>query len=232
MTDAVAPRVRPSIRVERIGAEGEPVVLVENFSADPDRLAAEAEALPFEVMGPFYPGVRARVGPAYMEGLGSILAPVMRDVFGYHRRLLFDRALYSIVTTPADRLSLPQRIPHFDGVEEGKIAILHYLNHEDRGGTSFFRHRSTGYETVGAARHRAYLDALHADFARLGEPAAGYIAGDTPIFEQTAAFAPAWNRALVYRSRLLHCASIAGVSALTSDVRTGRLTVASFLSAQ
>lgn len=232
MTDAVAPRARPSIRVERIGAEGEPVVLVENFSADPDRLAAEAEALPFEVMGPFYPGVRARARASYMQGLGSILAPVMRDVFGYRQRLLFDRALYSIVTTPADRLSLPQRIPHFDGVEEGKIAILHYLNHEDRGGTSFFRHRSTGYETVGAARHRAYLDALHADFARLGEPPAGYIAGDTSIFERTAHFAPAYNRALIYRSALLHCAAVPNDAAFGADPRTGRLTVASFLTAQ
>ncbi|PKP93709.1 MAG: hypothetical protein CVT76_08890, partial [Alphaproteobacteria bacterium HGW-Alphaproteobacteria-15] len=127
-------------------------------------------------------GVRARAPRLYLEELAPILAPVVREVFGYRERLTFDRALYSMVTTPPGRLSLAQRIPHIDGVEEGMIAILHYLSPQDRGGTGFYRHISTGFETVDATRHGPYLEALQADFARHGEPAAGYIEGDTAFF--------------------------------------------------
>ncbi len=222
----------PLIHVERIGDEGEPVVVVERFSPHPDRLVAEAASIPFEVMGEFYPGVRARASRLYLEELAPILAPVVREVFGYRDRLTFERALYSMVTTPPDRLSLAQRIPHIDGVEEGMIAILHYLSPEDRGGTGFYRHISTGFETVDAARHRPYLEALQADFARHGEPASGYIEGDTAIFSRIAYFAPTYNRALIYRSSLLHCAAVAGDAPLPAAARAGRLTIASFLSAR
>lgn len=223
---------RPVVRVEALGAEGQPVVVVDGFSPDPDLLVEEAASLPFAVLGEFYPGVRARVTASYFGGLAPILTPIMREVFGYRERLSFDRALYSLVTTPSDRLSLAQRIPHFDGVQPGMVAILHYLTHEDRGGTSFFRHRSTGFETVDADRHARYLEALSADFAEHGEPEPGYIRGDTVVFERLAHFAPAYNRALIYRSSLLHCASIPNDLPLPTDVRAGRLTVASFLSAR
>lgn len=228
MTDITA----PAIHVEAIGEEGEPVVVIDNFSPHPDRLVADAASVEFAVMGEFYPGVRAPVLPSYFEGLDRLLAAVMHKVFGYHAHVSFMRALYSLVTTPPADLTLAQRIPHFDDVEEGRIAILHYLTHQDRGGTSFYRHRSTGFETVDAVRHETYLAALKADFARAGEPPPGYIAGDTPIFERIASFVPAWNRALVYRSSLLHCAAVPNDLDLSPDVATGRLTVASFLEAR
>jgi len=221
-----------SVRVERIGDEGEPVVVIDNFSPHPEQLVEDAATLTFTTRGQFYPGVRAQVTPRYFDGLAEILAPVARDVFGYRQRLGINGALYSLVTTPPDELELPQRIPHFDGVKEGMVAIIHYLTLGDIGGTSFYRHRATGFETVNAARHRAYLDALQADFAAHGEPAPGYIEGDTPIFERIAAFAPAWNRALIYRSSLLHCAAITDDTPLSADPAMGRLTVASFLSAE
>jgi hypothetical protein len=221
---------QPVIRVDAIGNEREPVVVVEQFSPNPARLIAEAETLDFAPMGEFYPGIRARVTPSYFEGLSPVLAPVMREVFGHRTRVNFTRALYSIVTTPPAALSLAQRIPHIDGLEEGMIAILHYLSDEDFGGTAFYRHRSTGYETVDAARHPRYIAALGADFARHGEPAPAYIQGGTPIFERIARYGAAFNRALIYRSSLLHCADLPNDTAFPAGVRTGRLTVASFLS--
>jgi hypothetical protein len=219
-----------SIRVECVGSEREPVVVVENFSPHPERLIADAEALDFAPMGEFYPGIRARVVPSYFEGLAPVLAPVMREVFGQSDRVGFTRALYSIVTTPPGRLTLAQRVPHIDGLEEGMIAILHYLSDEPFGGTAFYRHRSTGFETVDAARHPRYIAALRADFACHGEPPPAYIAGDTPIFEQVARYDAVFNRGLIYRSSLLHCADLPNDTVFPADVRTGRLTVASFLS--
>ena len=221
---------QPQIRVDHIGTERQPIVIVDGFSPHPDRLVDDAATLAFKAMGEFYPGVRAAVLPSYFEGLAPLLAPVMRAVFGCSDRIGFTRALYSLVTTPPEQLTLAQRIPHIDGLEEGMIAILHYLTHDDQGGTSFYRHRSTGFETVDAARHPRYLEALRADFATHGKPAPGYVHGDTMIFEQIARYRPAWNRALIYRSSLLHCADLGGETRLSDDPRTGRLTVASFLS--
>ena len=222
---------RPAIRVERIGIEAEPIVVVDGFSPHPDRLVAEAAALDFTAMGEFYPGVRAKVSPLYFDGVGPLVASALRNVFGYQQNVRVDRALYSLVTATPQNLTLAQRIPHVDSVDDGMIAILHYLTPGDLGGTAFYRHRSTGFETVDADRHAAYLSALHADIAQHGEPPPAYISGDTEIFERTALFAPAYNRALIYRSSLLHCADVTG-DARSADVRAGRLTVASFLFAQ
>lgn len=221
-----------SIRVDHVGTERQPVVVVENFAPDPEALIAVAETLTFAPMGEYYPGIRAPVTPAYFEGLAPVLTPVMREIFGAHDRIGFTRALYSIATTPPAELTLAQRIPHIDGVAEGMIAILHYLTHEDQGGTAFYRHRSTGFETVDAARHRRYLDALRDDFTAQGEPAPAYITGDTAIFEQVARYDAVFDRALIYRSSLLHCAMLPNDVPLRGTVRDGRLTVASFLRVQ
>lgn len=220
---------QPSIRVDHIGDERQPVVVIDGFSPHPDRLVAEAGTRAFTTMGPFYPGIRAPVSPLYFEGLGAILGPVIKAVFGAADRIGFDRALYSLATTAPRDLSLAQRIPHIDGTRPGQMAIIHYLSLEDRGGTAFYRHRSTGYEQVTPERHPRYLDSLNRDFARHGQPPAAYIAGDTPIFEQIAAFAPAFNRALLYRGNLLHCALMPADARPSAEPALGRLTVASFL---
>ncbi|CAN5128641.1 hypothetical protein BH10PSE4_BH10PSE4_05050 [soil metagenome] len=229
-----APSADPAraVKVEFIGHEREPVVIVDHCGADPAGLVSAAMALDYAALGEFYPGVRAPASKSYFEGLGPLLAKVAREVFGYRQQLTLVRSLYSLVTTPPGELSLAQRIPHFDSVDDGMIAVLHYLTAEDQGGTSFYRHRSTGFETVDEGRHQLYLRALRADFNRHGAPGPGYIDGDTPIFERIAYFPPAYDRALIYRSSLLHCAAIDARRPLSADPRSGRLTLASFLAAR
>jgi hypothetical protein len=221
---------QPTIKVAVVGAERQPVAVIDNFSPDPDRLVSEAEKLDFKTRGDFYPGPRAPVTPVYFEGLSWVIAPALRQVFGLSESAKFERAYYSLATTPPDRLSLAQRIPHIDGLEDGAIAIVHFLTRRDLGGTAFYRHRSTGFETVDAARREIYLEALRADFVRHGRPPPAYISGDTPIFEQIAKIPPAFNRALIYRSSLLHCADLPSDVGLPPEPLSGRLTVACFLS--
>lgn len=134
----------PKIRVERLGSEGSPVVIVENFAPDPDALAALAETLTFEKIGEFYPGMRTRVPPSYFASTAGLTAAVIRNVFKSRDSARVDRALYSIATTPSADLTLAQRIPHIDSVDDGAIAIVHYLARRDFGGAAFYRRRSTG----------------------------------------------------------------------------------------
>lgn len=216
-------------RIVQIGAEGQSVIVIDGFVPDPAALRARAEALAYQPMGPHYPGLRAAVAA---EDIAQFLPPVLgliAQVFGFDRPPALVSAAYSIVTTPPAALTPIQRIPHIDGLEPGRIALLHYLGDAAQGGTAFWRHRSTGFETIDAARHPVYDAALKAEVARHGLPGPDYIRADTPLYECIARFAAAPNRALIYRSHSLHCADLPQELDLTPDPRRARLTVNTFL---
>lgn len=218
-----------SVRIERIGREAQPVVVIDDFVADPDQLRAAAEALQYQVLGRHYPGLRAEVTASDVAAYLAPVQPLIADTFGFRGGAAVVSAGYSIVTTPPVELTPIQRLPHFDGFEPERVALLHYLNGAEQGGTAFYRHRSTGYETITADRHATYDAALHRDVARHGLPDAAYISGDTPIYEQIARFEARPNRALIYRGNLLHCADLPADLDFTPDPRRARLTVNTFL---
>ncbi len=219
----------PQVRVERIGREGEPVLVVDGFSGVPTRWIESAGQGAMQAIGPHYPGLRRATEPDYLTAVGPLLAKVISTVFGYPAGAHVAESWYSIVTTPPARLQPIQRLPHFDGVEDARLAVLHFLCDPSHGGTAFYRHRSTGFETVDADRYPTYARRLAEDLQRHGLPPASYIAGDTALFEQIAEFPAAPDRALIYRGKLLHCARIAPSANLSADPRHGRLTVNSFL---
>ncbi len=216
------------IEVTRSGRENQPVVVIENFVPDPQALIDDACSHGFGPRGVHYPGVRAPVPPAlvrrFLDGLDAIIA----EVFGIASGHVLE-TWYSLVTTPPAALAPIQRLPHYDGLEPGRLALLHFLGREAKGGTAFYRHRSSGCESVDAARYPTYKAQLEADVARSGLPQAGYIAGDTPIFERIALHAARFNRAILYRGNTLHCADIPGDLNLSVDPARGRLTVNTFL---
>jgi hypothetical protein len=216
-------------RIERIGREGQPVIVIDDFVPDPERLRATAEALSYQVMGRHYPGLRAEVAPADVDAFLTPIQKLVCETFGFSRPARLVSAGYSLVTTPPAQLTPIQRLPHFDGLESERVALLHYLNGADQGGTAFYRHRSTGFETISADRHAAYDAALHRDVARFGLPGPAYISGDTPIFERIARFEARPNRALIYRGHLLHCADLPPDLDFTPDPTRARLTVNTFL---
>ncbi len=222
----------PSISVTMIGRECEPVVTIEDFAPDPHSLRRHAAGADFAPDDLHYPGVKAAVAPDYFDALRPIIATVMREVFGLRQGASVLAATYSLVTTPPHLLSVEQRIPHVDAIDPGRMAILHYLALEDDDGTGFYRHRSTDFETVTTERGTAYFASLNADIAKHGPPPGAYINGDTALFERIALIEGRFNRALIYRGRLLHSGAISPGRELPSDALTGRLTVASFLAAQ
>ena len=215
------------VTIARHGEEDQPVVVIDHF-ADAGRFRDDAAFLSFAPIGPHYPGIRAHVAPALLRPLLERLAPITRDVFGGASLEVVD-AFYSIVTTPPDALSPIQRLPHFDEVSPTRLALLHYLSPDESSGTAFYRHRSSGYESIDAARLPTYRTYLDADLRRHGLPDAGYISGDTPIFAQVARHAGRFNRAILYRSNTLHCADLPADMTLDPDPETGRLTVNTFL---
>lgn len=220
-----------SVQVLTHGAEAQPVVVIDGFAPDPDRFVDDASFLSFRPIGEHYPGVRAPVAPQMLRDLLERIAPLARDVFGAEGLEVVD-AFYSLVTTAPARLAPIQRLPHFDEVSPSRLALLHFLSTDESSGTAFYRHRSTEFESIDAARLPPYRSALDADLARHGMPEAAYIGGDTAIYEQLAFHRGTFNRALLYRSNTLHCALIPPDMTLNDDPATGRLTVNTFLDAR
>jgi hypothetical protein len=136
---------------------------------------------------------------------------------------------YSLVTTPAERLELLQRIPHVDSLAQDGLASIHYLCRTDLGGTAFYRHRATGFESLDATRNDRYLRALAAECSGPHAPGPGYINGDTPIFAQVAKQDCVFNRLLIYRRNVLHSGCIAADFVPDANPRTGRLSINSFI---
>lgn len=223
---------QPKIDVQHIGDEGHAVVVVDNFARNPERCRADALQADYQPLGDYYPGRRAHVHQAYFADVGPLLGTIFRNVFACQEKMSVDRALYSVVSTPPERLSLAQRVPHIDNSAGDRFAMVHYLSHQDYGGTAFYRHKATGFESVTPDRHRAFLDRLEQEFAENGAPEAGYIAGDTPLFTQIASVDHSYNRAVIYAGNLLHCSMIRNDIHLPDNAETGRLTIAAFMLAR
>ncbi len=218
------------VAVRPIGRERQPLVTFDGFASDPDGLRAAAIATPFAPAEHHYPGIRAHLPSTYFENRMPVIASAVRETFGHYEAVDVIDASFSIVTTAPEALSIRQRLPHCDAFAAQRIALIHYLSLEGGGGTSFFRHRSTGFETVDEARAPIYFSQLEAELRHGGVPPASYICGDTKLFERTTMADAHYNRALLYRSYLLHSGDIAPDAALSSDPATGRLTVTAFLS--
>lgn len=219
--------------VLRVGQEAEPVLVVDDAAADPGALIDCAArdttfAAPAAARN-FYPGLLAPAPLAYVESLARALDPHIRQAFDLGDVVLGGAVCnFSIVTLAPNRLNLAQRLPHVDTVDPLQFAILHYLFASDLGGTAFYRHRTTGFETLSPERVEAYQTALDAEIAGR-EPDPAYVIGDTPFHARTAGVDARFNRALVYRSRLLHSGQIAADAPLSPDPRHGRLTANIFL---
>lgn len=211
-----------------VGHEREPLVTIDGFAGDPDALRAAAAGAPFVTAGQHYPGLRAPLPPDYLAAQLPVIAHAVQRAFGRCRRIHVVDAAFSIVTQRPDGLHVRQRLPHVDAYGRERLALVHYLSPTDRDGTAFYRHRSTGFETVDAARAPGYFARLDQELRDGEEPAAAYIAGDTALFERIALAPAGYNRALLYRSCLLHSGAISPDAALDADPARGRLTVTGF----
>lgn len=223
--------IQPEIVARRIGNEGQPIVIVDGFHPDPDVLRVAAAAIPFEPARHHYPGIRATLPNSYFTDVRSSITTVLRDVFGHGATIDLIDSSFSIVTTPPADLTLSQRLPHVDAVEPGRIALVHYLSREDSDGTAFFRHRGTGFETIDKARSAVFYPYLDAELRGGAMPPPAYLNGSTPLFERIGHVEARYNRAVIYRSAMLHSGAIRPDATLDADPTTGRLTVTAFLMA-
>ncbi len=218
------------IETRRHGAEAEPVIVIDDAAEDPDALLEDAAARAFGPLGPYYPGVRSALDEEFRESARHAIASLLTAELGVTAPDWSTECYYSLATTPPERLTPIQRFPHYDGVEDERFAALLFLCGPEFGGTAFYRHLTTGFESVNASRFPRFKEALEADVRGKGLPPAAYIGDGEPFFRKTAEFEAAPNRMLIYRGKALHCSAIKTPELLSSDPRRGRLTVNFFLS--
>ena len=217
------------VQLLRLGKEGEPLVIIDGFSGRVEELRRRGEQAEYQDGGAAYPGIRAWCEPSYLDIRRPLMMQAMHQVFGFSKGIRCDASTYSLITTPPEQLQPRQRIPHYDHAQGQLIAVMHYLDGPQSGGTAFYRHRRTGFETVTAERETAYSIALTEDERAYGVPPARYCYGDTDRYELIGEVEARPDRLVLYRGRVLHSGVIPDPAALSNDPAKGRLTINMFL---
>jgi hypothetical protein len=224
-------QINPTARVQlrHYGEEQNPLLVIDDVLLNPDDLVDIAAATPFSTPdSTYYPGVNAPLPPAYLETLLPIVQPSLMRAFGIGDGRLISRAFFALSTKSPDEMVALQKIPHYDQPDPRCLAMVHYLARDQGGGTGFFRHTPTGFESIDATRRESYMAQVAKEVMVLGDRLTGYTGPDTPNYELLETVEPRFNRLVIYRSHVLHCALFDGAR-LTGDPRTGRLTANSFL---
>lgn len=230
---AVSPGAHASVKL--VGEEKTPVIVIDDYGSDCEPVLQHAyrQSYHFDEKG-YYPGVRARLPTSYAFSLLKPLYNKLREIYAVPSYLNFvpQMGYYSLVSQPAAKLSLLQRIPHFDSNRPYYFAILHYLNPGEFGGTAFFKHKPTAYERVSEERVGTYRQTSTEYFERNGEPEPAYIIGSTDLYQlcDTVEYRP--NRLVIYPGNLLHSGVIESQADINSDPVTGRLTANIFVDFQ
>jgi len=213
----------------RFGNEGHPVVVIDDFHPDPDALRDRAICLSYTAPNYAYPGLRAPFDPNYMAPAMAGLQQVLAGVFGLSKGVVLRECCASIVTTLPQDLSESQSIPHSDGSDPKQMALLHYIDSPDKGGTAFYRHIETGFESVTPDREVAYDAALNRQRDKGELPTGAYKTQSCRAFEKIGGVDGKYNRMVIYHGNGLHSGQINPDNDFCDDPSRARLTINTFL---
>lgn len=219
-----------SVTVCEYGEEKAPLLIIDNLVDKPEALIEAATRASFAPAGRFFPGVRAMAPPSYQLFLMNQLRQLVEGVFALpDSKLKLQMCHFSLVTTPPSQLGMLQRIPHFDSLVDNGLATVHYLFKSNLGGTAFYRHRKTGYESITESRKELYFRSLESENDGPNMPEPEYICGDTALYEQIKSVDAVFNRMVVYRRNSLHSGSLPKDFYPDPNPLTGRLSINSFV---
>lgn len=219
-----------SYKFYNVGRENTPLLVIDNFINDAHLLIEFCEKnINFNKVDSFYPGLRMTAPRMYIHAVNRYLAELLSNIFGLTQdKIAGGKALYSMVVTPPDQLEIKQCLPHIDSFLVGDLACVHYLCGKEKGGTSLYRHKKTGYEKITAEiidrYHHAVLEEGALDIARKS-----YMNGANDYFEPIAEIDAQFNRMIVYPSNVLHSGNIPPGFDFNPNPREGRLTLNSFI---
>jgi hypothetical protein len=220
------------VKLAHIGRRGIRVSMIDNVLHDPEGVAALGFAQSYAAdRSNLYPGVRAPMPESFSTALRAWLTPILQrnGVLGGSQAIHRDESFFSVVTTASTDLLPIQRIPHYDSTDPTLFAAVIYLCDTRFSGTSFYRHRKTGYEEITAENHKNYQLSLDNELRLHGAPKKEYTNGDSVLFEAIFSNELKFNSAIIYPSRMLHAANINKQFEPPRDQSEWRLTITALL---
>ena len=133
-------QLHPDIGIRKltIGLEQAPLLVIDRFVADADKLVRKAASKQFTASTRFFPGTRVEAPLSYQQLIIDAFKTTLLEFFGLAgTSFRFTMCHYSLVTTPPEQLAAIQRIPHIDSLGPNGLASIHYLFKTDLGGTAF-----------------------------------------------------------------------------------------------
>ena len=220
-----------------VGDERIPVLVIDNMITNPIELidlacSAESGEQRFQQQNSdYYPGIRKVTPLSYNEQVCHLLS-LFKTSFGLPNASQAELIMsaFSLTTTAVEQLRPIQMLPHFDTPADSQFAMVHYLCDQEHGGTSLYRHKSSGFERISIERLSSYRQQIKKQaIAEKLHESPKYIAGDTCLFKQIHSVDAKMNRAVIYPSNALHSGNIRPEMGLLSDPKKGRLTISSFI---
>jgi hypothetical protein len=222
------------VTLAHIGRHRIAVTRVDDVLHDPDGVAALGFTQSYAPdRSNLYPGVRAPMPGSFSTAFRAWLTPILQrsGVLEGSRAIYRDVSFFSVVTTASTDLLPIQRIPHYDSTDPNLFAAVIYLCDTRFSGTSFYRHRKTGYEAITEENRDNYRLALDNDMRIHGAPRQEYINASNMLFEVIFSNELKFNSAIVYPGRILHAANIQRQFSPPKDATEWRLTVTALLQA-
>ena len=224
-----------NVKTILIGKEKHRLLIIDDFAADPkslvDYACNETDFIHVKPPENFYPGIVGQLPKQYSLNLYDALQPLISKKFDQQMNDQSRKyGAFSITTLKPGQLHPLMCIPHVDTVDQNQLAILLYLCDDTHGGTSFFKHRQTGYESLDKQRMAEYKESCLKHFATNGQPSQNYILDDTLLFKKINSVNAKFNRLVIYHSHILHSGNININTGLPSSPGKGRLTANSFIS--
>jgi hypothetical protein len=221
-----------SVRLAHVGAERQPLMIVDDVLADPQAMIdAACEATFYVPHHTNYPGINAPVPQSYYLTVITALRGPIEAAFGVSRAAYLSYfGFFALATVGASDAQPIQKIPHRDSPDPHRLAMVHYLCRGSFGGTGFFRHRATGFESVDVSRQAHYEGAARQEVDETPRQTTAFIDARTRNYQLIGQSEAVFNRLIVYRSHVLHSALLAD-GAGSADPTVGRLTANGFIEA-
>ena len=223
---------KADLKLELLGATKAPLLIIDNGSSQLDKIKKTAINSDFCVdQANNYPGIRAPIDRETVIAYIKPLLPFLYKVFKIPEQLTphpIDN-YYSLITTDEQDLTPSQTIPHFDTNNRYYIAMIHYLNDGDFGGTGFFKHKATGYEFVDQARRKPFLRSVERYLTDNINKPMQYCNARHPAFELHHSAEYKANRMLIFQGFMLHSTLVNTQRGICSSPQKGRLTANLFI---
>lgn len=212
-------RINPdaSLRVEHPG--GVPVLIIENFYADPEAVRTQALKANYDISVAQYPGRHAIIDDAELRLVTDTLARAATALGDRSYRAADFMSDFSIVTTRPQDLLATQKHPHIDSTP---VLGLVYLTPGSIEGTCFYHNDMLGTAVVqSTGQQRAYTGFLAQHGKTLAPP--GYDFSDHPVWKKFYTIEPVFNRFVMYPGNVFHSIDIKRIDE-TIDMERVRVT--------